>query len=206
MHTSPPQREPSPSFSRRSRPRSRDTADLRLRRPDWGDRNLQRFRRHHRLLTGVMIGSVLAVCTVAGIDRHDPLFGLSLAIVCLPPAIIVIVGMLADIGHLSPDVRKQVGLLLRKTVATAALGLLMTFVQAFAGTTIFNSVGALDIAIATVAGVSTWPHAIEAHYLVKRHLRRRRRRFAKRAGGIRIPKQLTTAGVGVRRRQSTRIR
>ncbi|MDT7802021.1 MAG: hypothetical protein QOI78_5454 [Actinomycetota bacterium] len=149
-----------------------------------------------------MIGSVLVVCTIGGIDRHDPLSGLSLAIVCLPPAIIVIVGLLADTGHLPPDIRKQVGLLLKKTVTTAALGLPMTFVQAFAGITIFNSAGTLEIAIATVAGASTWPHAVEAHYLVKRHLRRRRRPIAKRVGGILTPKQLTTAGS---RRQTAAI-
>ncbi|MBB1158136.1 hypothetical protein [Amycolatopsis dendrobii] len=182
-----------------TRPQYRNTGRLRLRKPSLGDRNLQRFRCHDQLLTALMVCGVLATCVVGGISRRDPLFALALAIVCLPLAVIVIARLLADLGNLPENIRSQVSLLLGKTATIAALGLLMTFTQAFAGTTVSASTAALDLAIATVAGVSTWPNAVEAHFLVHRHLRRHRRKGT-RSRGIRTAKQLTVAGVAFSRR------
>ncbi|MFL6120009.1 hypothetical protein [Actinophytocola sp.] len=49
-----------------------------------------------------MVGTVLIVAVAGGIDNDDPLFALSLAIVCVPPVLILIVGLLANIDACPP--------------------------------------------------------------------------------------------------------
>lgn len=102
-----------------------------------------------------MVGTVLITAVTGGIDNGDPLFALSLTIVCVPPVLILIVGLLVGIGRLPGRSPQPSRAPVEENAGAGALGLLITLVQAVAGTTVFNSARALDLTIATVAGVGT---------------------------------------------------
>jgi hypothetical protein len=138
----------------------------------------RRARTFLRLETLTLVAIVGIASVTLGIRHQSPIFAVTVAVVATPLGLIYATREVVVRYRLSSELRSQINLLAKKAVAFAAIGFTIVALQETFVPGVFKSDNAAFLAIAALAGAGAWPHALEAHHVVKRHLEEQRQSTA----------------------------
>jgi hypothetical protein len=157
---------------------------LGIRQPNRFTRNRRRICSRYQTGISLLLCALAGISVLGGISDHVFVFVFTRFIVVAPLALVIGANFIADVFRLPTSVRQHLALLRWKTCGIAALGFVVAVLQVFFSSTKFASSGTIDLVIVTLAGVGTWPHAIEAHFIVKQRLPARKTPYRSRVSSV----------------------